>query len=438
MASKLFPLPSRTDAPRDFDDVLAYLHEGPPAPLDLGPHQPGYPDFPRAEHAQRYARLSALLDAFDLDAILLTQEETIRYLTGYVSVIWAVGRWLPGCFLATRDPRDAVLIPSAFDVGAARGTSWVTTVDGHPDPMAIADIVSGHLRRLSLRADRVGMETGAGSFIALPWPAAQAVVRALGGEPIDATGLISALRMVKSEAEVDRMRRVVAATTKGYRAALDAARAGMTERELAAIAAATMYATGDVTTGTKPAFLNCVAGRDRYALVDTTPSHRPLEEGDIVFLDGGAAGDGYISDIIRLIAVGQLSAEAERHVETARTALNAVVGAVRPGVRASELWATGQAVFDDAGVGQFGGGISGHGIGLELWERPLVKDHSGDPAEDVALRAGMTFSLEPILMPSDDAGLMGVFVFENQVHVTSDGVEVLSGDLEARAWRAPV
>lgn len=49
----------------------------------------------------------------------------------------------------------------------------------------------------------------------------------------------------------------------------------------------------------------------------------------------------------------------------------------------------------------------------------------------------MTFCLEPILMPSDDQGLQGIFVFEHQVHVTDGPAEVLSGDLETRLRRAP-
>ncbi|GIF63952.1 aminopeptidase [Asanoa ishikariensis] len=419
---------------REFDEALGLLHDETLAPPDLGGREPAYPDFPTAEHQLRYARLTRLLEAYDLDALVLTQEETIRYLSGYVSVIWAVGRWLPGCMIATRDPRDAVLIPSAFDVGAAHGTSWVGTIDGHPDPMAIPDKVSGHLERLGLRAGRIGMETGAGAVVMLPWPAAQALVKAV--DPVDATKLISTLRMVKTPAEVDRLRAAVTATTAGYRAAMEAARAGMTERELVGIAAATMFGSG-ITAGTKPVYLNCVAGRDRYGLVDTTASDRPLAEGDVVFLDGGGARDGYISDIIRLIAIGRISDEAERYAAIAGAALDAAIATIRPGVRVSEVFGAGQAVFDAEGVGGSGGGLSGHGIGLELWERPFVRDHTGDPVEDVALRPGMTLSIEPILMPSDDAGLVGVFVFENQIHVTADGAEVLSGDLETRLWRAP-
>ena len=418
------------------DDALALIHDQPVPLLDLGGRDPAYPDFPRDEHALRYSRLSRLLEAYDLDAVVVTQEENVRYLTGYTSVIWAVGRWLPGVFVATRDPRDAVLVPSAFDLGAARGSSWVGTVDGHPDARAIPGIVLGHLRRLGLRPDRIGMETGSGAVVMLPWPVAQDLVGGLGAPPVDATRLLGALRMVKSGAELARIRRVVSATTRGYAAALDAARAGMTEKELVAVATSTMHREG-VTAGTRPTFLNCVSGRDRYALVDSPASDRVLTGGDVVFLDGGGGCDGYFSDIIRLIAIGEIGAEAERHAETARTALQAMVDAARPGTTASRLWATGQAVYDEAGVGAFGGGVSGHGIGTELWERPLVRDHTAEPAEDATLRPGMTLCLEPILMPSDDQGPLGVFVFENQVHITDGAAEVLSGDLETRLRRAP-
>jgi Xaa-Pro aminopeptidase len=421
---------------REFDEALALIHDETIHPADLGGREPAYPDFPLHEYRTRYARLTRLLQAHDLDALVLTQEETIRYLSGYVSVIWAVGRWLPGCMIATRDPREAVLLPSAFDTGAAEGTSWVGTVDGHPDPAAIPAMVDGHLRRLGLRRDRIGTETGPGSVVMLPWPVATALMDVLGGTPVDATRLVSTLRMVKSEAELDRIRHTVRATTAGYRAALQACRAGMTERELVAVASATMHREG-ISAGTKPVFLNCVAGRDRHPLVDTTASDRPFAEGDVVFLDGGGARDGYLSDIIRQVAIGRISDAAERYAEVAHSALEAVLAAVRPGRRVSELFAAGQDVFDREGLGASGGGLSGHGIGLELWERPFVRDHTGDPVEDVTLRPGMTLSLEPILLPHDEAGLVGVFVVENQVRVTPDGVEVLSGDLPTRLWRAP-
>ena len=110
--------------------------------------------------------------------------------------------------------------------------------------------------------------------------------------------------MVKSPLEVERVRRSVGAAVAGYRAGLEAAKAGMTEKELVAIIASTMYRSG-TTAGTKPLFVNCVSGRTRYPLVDSPASDNVLAEGDIVFVDGGGASDGYVSDILRLIGVGR-------------------------------------------------------------------------------------------------------------------------------------
>ena len=89
-----------------------------------------------------------------------------------------------------------------------------------------------------------------------------------------------------------------------------------------------------------------------------------------------------------------------------------------------------------AGLTEQVGEIAGHGIGLELWERPLIKVHDS-PDDDVSLRPGMVLCLEPILAPAHpDGGLAGIFVFEQQVLVTADGCEVLSGELPADLWRA--
>jgi Xaa-Pro aminopeptidase len=403
--------------------------------LEMGAAQPAYPDFPLEEHQRRYARLQALLDHAGLDALLLTQEENVRYLSGYNSVVWAV-RWLPGMLLATADPRQAVLFPSAFDEGAARGTSWVAEVDGHLDPSELPGKVAGHLRRLGIEGGRVGVETGQGSVVMLPWPVSRDLMGLVGDGAADASRIMSTLRMLKSPREVERVRRIVGATTAGYRAGLEAAKPGMTERELVSIVASTMYAQG-ATAGTRPLFLNCVAGPDRYPLVDTVASDRPFRSGDVVFLDGGGGGDGYMSDLIRLIAVGEVTERTERHARLAQQATAAMVEAIAPGLTVSELFRVGAAVYADAGLGASAGGISGHSIGMEVWERPLVRDHGDDAAEDVRLRPGMTLCIEPILLPTDDAGaLEGIFVVEQQVLVTDDGCEVLSADLDPALWRA--
>lgn len=418
----------------DFEKALDVISGADQATVDLGESSPEYPDFPLDEYRERYGRLSALMEDLDLEALVFTQEEPIRYLSGYNSVIWAVGRWLPGAFIATRDPRDAVLIPSEFDVGAVGGTSWVPTVDGHADPMEIPAKISDHLERLGISPTSVTMERSTGSIVMLPFPAASELSRLIPEGTVDAAQVISALRMIKSPLELDRIRAIVAATVAGYRAGLEGARIGMTEKEIVSLVASEIYANGG-TAGTRPLFLNAVGGASRYPLVDSPASNHELEEGDVLFLDGGAGGDGYMSDIIRLVAFGEITPEQEHYADVATHATEAMVRAAAPGAKASEVFEAGQSTFDDAGFSEWGGGLSGHGIGLEIWERPFIRQHD-DPNEDIRLRPGMTLCLEPILVPVSDTGeIAGIFVFEQQVAITATGNEVLSSGLEARIHR---
>ncbi len=419
----------------NFDSALDAIDGIDGADLDLGERPPVWPDFPLGEYRRRYARLAALMEREGLDAVVLTQEEPVRYLSGYNSVIWAVGRWLPTVFVAPRDPCRAVLLASAFDAGCAAGTSWAGTVDTYKTAAELPAKVASHLAAAAAEPGRVGFELGHGSVMGLAKVFADEVTSLGGNDPADASRLLSALRMLKSPAEIERIRRSVSAATAGYRAGLDAARAGMTEKELVAIIGSAMYANG-TTAGTKPLFVNCVSGRTRYPLVDSPASDNVLADGDIVFVDGGGASDGYVSDILRLIGVGEIRPEDRRYAEVAAGATEAMVAAVRPGVRVSQLLGAAAAHVAGAGLTEEVGAVAGHGIGLELWERPLITEHD-DPDDDVAVRAGMVLCLEPIMAPPHPGGgLAGIFVFEQQVLVTADGCEVLSAELPARLHEA--
>lgn len=419
----------------NFDEALARIDDLDGVGTDLGERPPVWPDFPIHEYRRRYARLSTLMEQQELDVLVLTQEEAVRYLSGYNSVVWAVGRWLPTVLVAARDPRQAVLIAAQFDAGCAAGTSWVAQVDTYHDAEELPAKVAGHLAAIGAGPGRVGLELSPGSFMALPQQVVTAITTSLAAPPRDASRIISAVRMVKSPLEVERVRRSVGAAVAGYRAGLEAAAAGMTEKELVAIISSTMYRNG-TTAGTKPLFVNCVSGRTRYPLVDSPASDNVIADGDIVFVDGGGAADGYVSDILRLIGVGRLRAEDERYARVAAEATRSMIDVARPGVRVSQLITVAADHVASAGLTEQVGEIAGHGIGLELWERPLIKVHE-DPDDDVSLRPGMVLCLEPILAPAHPAGgLAGIFVFEQQVLVTAGGCEVLSGELPAELWRA--
>ena len=107
----------------------------------------------------------------------------------------------------------------------------------------------------------------------------------------------------------------------------------------------------------------------------------------------------------------------------------ALQGAAREGTTCSTLYEAGRKIYDDAGFGESAGSLFGHGIGLEVWERPFVSRHD-DAREDVRLRRGMTICLEPMLAPVEEGALQGLFVVEDMVAITDGDADVLSDGVE--------
>lgn len=410
----------------DFNTALDTV-AGVTVAVNVAAEEPPCADFPLDEHGLRYARVCELMKAEQLDVLVLTSEESVRYMSGYNSMIWAAAaRWLPGALVVSRDPAEARLVVSVFDAGAAGGTAW-TSVDAYSNPLEIPAKIVDHVRRAAGVGARVGFETGIGSSSSMPLDLVQQIVAELA--PVgDASRILSAVRMIKSPVEIERLRTAAQAAATGYAVGIEAARAGITEEQLLCSIGAAMYANGS-TPSTKALFLNAVAGADRYAFANAPGSDRPLAAGDVVFIDGGGPTRGYMSDIIRIGAVGDVGEEAEAWMSSAVAANAAMRHAARSGTTASALYEAGKSAYVDAGFGESVGSLFGHGIGLEVWERPFIQRHD-DLREDVRLRPGMTLCLEPILAPVDETGAFrGLFVVEDMVAVTDGDADVLSEGL---------
>jgi Xaa-Pro aminopeptidase len=406
----------------DFNQALDVIEQI-DSPVALPAERPAYPEFELAEYGLRHARVAALMERQGIGVLVLTSEESIRYLAGYNSLIWAAaGRWLPGGLVVARDPAASRLVVSVFDAGAAAGTAWVP-VDTYGDPAELPEKLVAHARAAG---GTVAVETGAGSLMHLPYALLRPLVDAIGAEA-DAWPILSTVRMIKSAAEIERMRAAAQAAVAGYADGLAAARPGWTEEQLLCRIGATMYANG-ATASSKPLFLNAVAGADRWSLADAPGSDRELRTGDLIFVDGGGPSRGYMSDIIRMASVGPLGEREQRRMDAAVAANAAMRAAARAGTTASELYAAGLAVYEDAGLRDHAGSLFGHGIGLEIWERPLIKPHD-DPAEDVRLRPGMVVCVEPMLAPVENGALQGLYVVEDMVAITEGDADVLSEGL---------
>src|SRR5262245_31963114 len=94
----------------DFNAALDRISEVSTA-IEVAEAEAASAGFPLVEYGLRYARVVALMEAAELDVVVLTSEESTRYLAGYESFIWTgAGRYLPGSMVVTRDPAAARLV----------------------------------------------------------------------------------------------------------------------------------------------------------------------------------------------------------------------------------------------------------------------------------------------------------------------------------------
>jgi len=259
-----------------------------------------------------------------------------------------------------------------------------------------------------LQLSRLAIEYGAMRVLEL-----RAIEQVVPIETMDATELLAGLRMVKDAAELHAMRAAVRAVEAGLQAAIDMIRPGVTEREVAETWERAMLAAGSE----GPAFTTIVGSGPNSANPHHTTGDRRLHAGDLVILDGGARVGGYLSDITRTVAVGELSAEARRIYEVVHAANQAGIAAVQTGASGATVDAAARGVIEAAGLGEYFVHRTGHGLGIEAHEPPYLHAASTTP-----LPQGSTFTVEPgVYVP----GVGGVRI-EDDVRLTAEGAEVLT------------
>lgn len=220
-------------------------------------------------------------------------------------------------------------------------------------------------------------------------------------------------RRVKDPYEIGCLRRANLACEAAITAALEAARPGMTEREMLRILRRVM-----VEHDAHP-LLSAVGFSERGALVDMPVTDRALRDGDVIRFDIGCAVEGYNADMSRTAVFGSADAELVDLHAALVAGEKAAIEAVRPGAAAGELFDVAVDAARSAGVPDFDRTHCGHGIGLEIYEPPSVARGSAD-----LLRPGMTLCIE---LPYYLLGRAGLQI-EDAVVVTETGAERL-GDL---------
>lgn len=398
--------------------------------------EPLFAEFPLDEYELRVTRARALMEEERMDALLLTQMENVRYVAGYLSLLW-ISKFRPLLALLPRDPAIApALILPGQEHGNAK-SSWIEEVAFYHDQEDPIGTVVNVLHRKGLKGKRVGVELGYGSRLGMAQVQWETLRRSFTGTLVDSVPLLRRLRGIKSAREIAALRRACEISCIGVEAGWRALREGMTEKELAAIMISTMIQEGAEPMKT---FLCVNAGPQRYQIVNSPPSDYRLKKGDLVMVDGGAAYQGYVTDFIRQACLGQPTRQQQKWFDLAKAANNEALAAICPGVRCADVYEVGRRVFIEAGLGDYGViNIIGHSCGTEVHELPYVGERGRVETSDTMIEKGMVFCIEPVIAGMDSpCWEAGIFIVEEVVAVTEEGCDVLTSRLSKDLWIAEV
>ncbi|NMB89327.1 MAG: aminopeptidase P family protein [Chloroflexi bacterium] len=246
-----------------------------------------------------------------------------------------------------------------------------------------------------------------------------------GLQPVPADEQLGALRLHKDAQEVALMRTAVKIAQQALLATLPSIHPGVSELEIAAELTIQL-----LRAGSEPElpFAPIVASGPNSANPHATPTERKVAPGDLIVIDWGGIYQGYISDLTRTLAVGEIDPELAQIHAAVALANRAGRQAGKPGVPAGTVDHAARGAIQAAGYGAYFTHRTGHGIGMEAHEPPYMYAEN-----DLILEPGMAYTVEPgIYLP----GKGGVRIEDNVV-VTADGVEVLS-DLPRHLFPIPV
>ncbi len=243
-------------------------------------------------------------------------------------------------------------------------------------------------------------------------PAAYATLQLRFGERLTSgADLLDCIRMVKTPEEVRRLTRAVEVIETSYLAALDAAREGISEAEMAVIFDQTTIALGCA-----PVF-TVIAFGERSALPNAIPGERRLGPGDLIRFDIGCRADGYASDISRTAVFGQPSAKQRAYYQAILDGEDAGLAALRAGARACDVFAAAVEGTRAGGIAHYRRHHVGHGIGLDVYDHPVL-----NTTTETTLEPGMVFEVET---PYYEIGFGGIQV-EDTVVITDTGYQMLT------------
>ena len=356
----------------------------------------------------RLSKLSGALKSSNLAALALNAGPSLVYLTGlqfHLSERPVVALFSP--------ENEPVIILPELEMLKVSGKK-VKAFPYPEDPTRWQEVFLKAVQSLGLPGKRIGVELRQMRLLEFRYIETAAGAEGSHPEFPDATPVVSDLRITKDDSEITAMRKAVKVAQAGLEATLPTIKIGMTEKEIAGELVVNLLRNGSQP---EMPFSPIISGGPNSANPHASPTDRKIRRGDLLVVDWGAAVDGYISDLTRTFAVGEVDDEYHRIHKIVLAANEAGRAAGRPGAPCAFVDKAARDVIEKAGYGKYFTHRTGHGIGMEGHEDPYMR---GDNFQ--LLEPGMAYTVEPgIYLPDRN----GVRIEDNMV-INETGVVCLS------------
>ena len=348
--------------------------------------------FEHSEYQQRITAAIAAMQKANLDGLLMFQQESMYYLTGYDSF----GFCFFQCLYLGADGKLALLTRSA-DLRQAQHTSIIEDIRIWTDQAGAqpATQLRDMLESVGARVKRLGIETNS---YGLTHFNGRAVDSALDGfcSLVESTNLVDRLRLIKSPAELKYVRRAGKLGDEALKAGIKKTKAGADEGEILAAQHSAIFSGGGDYPGNE-----FIIGSDRDALLCRYKSgRRKLSKRDQLTLEFAGVYRHYHAAFMRTLIIGKPSKDHLKMDEACRAALSEVESTLRPGKTAGDVFGAHARVMDAHGMQKHRLNACGYSLGTKFtpsWmDYPMFYE-----GNDVVIAEGMVFFAHMILMNSD-------------------------------------
>lgn len=366
------------------------------------------------EFKNRVGKIRAKMQEQSLDLLILYSDTwritDVGYVTNY-RPLYGPGPSSMWVLLPVDD--EPVLLTNDVHIDLAKDQQWIQDV--RPQNKlgeALKDIHNKY------KPKKVGLD-GWGKLL-VPVSKYDIIIEELKDAKIEETSIVTNMRLIKSENEIEILKEVGRINDEATLAAFEALEPGIREYELAGIAADVIFSQG----GQLDLDTVWIASGENSGYNIHRPGSRKIQEGDIIHIDAAPRFKGYCSDADRTFIFGeeQVPEEGKNMYYAAIDGLDAGLNKVEAGTKISEVAnAVRQSLIED-GFSEYlsEGHAFGHGIGIDMVEPPTTS-----PDDQTVLKENMTFTITSRLMKPRSYGVL----FEDVIQVKENGYNIIQGDI---------